>query len=51
MGDTIKDNSRQRYYQIVIVQVNKDKEKSEGQKRKTKTGMRKVSGLSHNREK
>ena len=40
-----------RYAHRVIARVNKEEENAEGHKRKTGTGIIKVSGLSHKREK
>ena len=48
---TITPDSALRYIRRVIAHVNKEEENAEGQKRKTTTGIIKVSGLSHKREK
>ena len=51
ISNVIKHKYTQRYALRVTEWVNKEEVKVEGKKRKTKTGMIKVSGLSHKREK
>ena len=51
IGNAIKSEAAQRYSRRVIQIVNREEEEAEGQKRKTITGMIKVLGLNHNREK
>ena len=48
---TITPDSALRYARRVIARVNKEEDNAEGQKRKTRTGIIKVSGLSHKRAK
>ena len=50
-NNSIKTHSALRYARRVIAHVNKEEENAEGQKRKTRTGIIKVSGLSHKRAK
>ena len=50
-NNSIKTHSTLRYARRVIARVNKEEENAEGQKRKTRTGIIKVSGLSHKRAK
>ena len=47
---TITPDSALRYARRVIASGNKEEENAEGQKRKTRTGIIKVSGLSHMKE-
>ena len=51
IGNGIQPKYAQRYVCIVIQHVNREEEEAEGQKRRTRTGMIKVSGLSHKRSK
>ena len=48
---TITPDSALRYARIIIARVNKEEDNAEVQKRKTRTGIMKVSGLSHKRAK
>ena len=48
---TITPDSALRYVRRVIARVNKEEGNAEGHKRKTRTGIMKVSGLSHKRAK
>ena len=50
-NNTITPDSALRYARRVIACVNKEEDNSEGQKRKTRTGIIKVSGLSHKKAK
>ena len=47
----ITPDSALMYARRVIARVNKEEDNAEGQKRKTRTGIIKVSGLSHKRAK
>ena len=50
-NNTITPDSALRYARRVIARVNKEEDNAEGQKKKTRTGIIKVSGLSHKRAK
>ena len=50
-NNTITPESALRYARRVIARLNKEEENAEGQKRNTRTGIIKVSGLSHKRAK